>query len=96
MNVGPDAVLVAGPRLIIASRKSIVGSNPTWPTKFIDIMTKIYIAMAEFVDGNRIFERAYTTREAAERACVTMINDIRENTDWDVAPIVEDLELVDE
>ena len=72
------------------------GSIPRGPTKFIDIMTKIYIAMAEFVDGNRIFERAYTTREAAERACVTMIKDIRENTDWDVAPIVEDLELVDE
>lgn len=52
--------------------------------------------MAEFVDGNRIFERAYTTREAAERACTEMIKDLRENTDWDVAPIVEDLELVDE
>ena len=52
--------------------------------------------MAEFVDGNRIFERAYATREAAERACIEMIKDLRENTDWDVAPIVEDLELVDE
>jgi len=30
--MGPDAVLVAGPRLIIASRKSTVGSNPTRPT----------------------------------------------------------------
>jgi hypothetical protein len=59
-------------------------------------MTKIYIAMAEFKDGNRIFERAYTTRASAERACDAMIKDIRENTDWDVAPIVEDLDLVDE
>jgi hypothetical protein len=59
-------------------------------------MTKIYIAMAEFKDGNRIFEQAYTTRAAAERACDIMIKDIRENTDWDVAPIVEDLDLVDE
>ena len=59
-------------------------------------MTKIYIAMAEFKDGNRIFERAYTTRAAAERACDEMIKDLRENTDWDVAPIVEDLDLVDE
>ena len=68
------------------------------PTKFnqIDIMTKIYIAMAEFKDGNRIFERAYTTRAAAERACDEMIKDLRENTDWDVAPIVEDLELINE
>ena len=59
-------------------------------------MTKIYIAMAEFTDGNRIFERAYRTKEAAAQACDIMIKDIRENTDWDVAPIVEDLELVDE
>lgn len=52
--------------------------------------------MAEFEDGNRIFERAYTTRESAEGACDVMIKDIRENTDWAVAPIVEELELVDE
>jgi NADPH-dependent ferric siderophore reductase len=57
---------------------------------------KIYIAMAEFEDGNRIFERAYTTREAAEQACELMIKDIHENTDWNVAPIVEDIELVNE
>jgi hypothetical protein len=59
-------------------------------------MTKIYLAMAEFEDGNRIFERAYTTRQAAEGACDVMIKDIRENTDWAVAPIIEELELVDE
>ncbi len=52
--------------------------------------------MAEFEDGNRIFERAYTTREAAEGACDVMIKDIRENTDWAVAPIVEELDLVNE
>jgi hypothetical protein len=59
-------------------------------------MTKIYLAMAEFEDGNRIFERAYTTRQAAEDACDVMIKDIRENTDWAVAPIVEELDLVNE
>lgn len=59
-------------------------------------MKKIYLAMAEFEDGNRIFERAYFSREAAEKACGVMIKDLRENTDWNVAPIVEDLELVDE
>jgi hypothetical protein len=59
-------------------------------------MKKIYIAMAEFEDGNRIFERAYTTREAAEKACEIMIKDISENTDWNVSPIIEDVELVDE
>jgi hypothetical protein len=59
-------------------------------------MKKIYIAMAEFEDGNRIFERAYTTREAAKQACEIMIKDISENTDWNVSPIIEDVELVDE
>lgn len=78
--------------------RSSLCSIHSWPTKFnlLDTMKKIYIAMAEFTDGNRIFERAYSTREAAEQACDKMIKDIRENTDWDVAPIVEDLELVDE
>ncbi len=52
--------------------------------------------MAEMDDGNRIFERAYSTRQAAEKACDVMIKDIRENTDWNVAPIVEELELIDE
>jgi hypothetical protein len=59
-------------------------------------MKKIYIAMAEFADGNRIFERAYLNKEQAEQACETMIKDIRENTEWQVAPVVEDLDLVDE
>lgn len=59
-------------------------------------MKKIYIAMAEMEDGNRVFERAYTTKEAAEKACIEMIKDIRENTDWRVVPVVEDMELVDE
>lgn len=52
--------------------------------------------MAEFADGNRIFERAYFNKEQAEKACEEMIKDIRENTEWQVAPVVEDLDLVDE
>ena len=52
--------------------------------------------MAELEDGNRIFERAYTTYTAAEQACEIMIKDIRENTDWVVSPIIEDVELIDE
>ena len=32
--------------------------------------------MAEFKDGNRIFEQAYTTRAAAERACDALPNGI--------------------
>lgn len=59
-------------------------------------MKKIYIAMAEMSDGNRIFERAYTTRAAAEAAIVVMIKEIDENTDWEVVPVIEEMELVDE
>jgi hypothetical protein len=58
-------------------------------------MKKIYIAMAEMSNGNRIFERAYTTHSAAEAAVVDMIKEIKENTDWEVVPVVEEIELVD-
>ncbi len=51
--------------------------------------------MAEFEDGNRIFERAYKSYEDATHAAKTMVDDILENTNWKVVPIVEDLELVD-
>jgi hypothetical protein len=58
-------------------------------------MTKIYIAMAELTDGNRVFERAYVTRKAAELAVADMIIQIRENTEWNVVPVIEEMELVD-
>ncbi len=57
---------------------------------------KIYIAMAEFEDGNRIFESAYKSYDAALDASKKMVNDLLTNTDWKVVPIVEDLDLVDE
>jgi hypothetical protein len=57
---------------------------------------KIYIAMAELEDGNRMFERAYKTYSAAEIAAQKMIDDVHANTNWTVVPIVEDIELVDE
>jgi len=57
---------------------------------------KIYIAMAELNDGNRMFERAYRTHEAAQQAAEEMVADVHKNTTWQVIPIVEDLELVDE
>jgi len=59
-------------------------------------MKRIYIAMAEFADGNRIFEKAYFNKDKAQKACDEMIKDIRDNTDWMVAPVVEDLDLDDE
>ncbi len=57
---------------------------------------KIYIAMAEMPDGNRMFERAYKTYSAAKKAAEEMVNDVNSNTTWQVMPIVEDIELVDE
>ena len=57
---------------------------------------KIYLAMAEFEDGNRIFERAYRTYEKAEKAAGEMVKDISTNTDWKIIPIVEDMDLIDE
>ncbi len=52
--------------------------------------------MAEFADGNRIFEKAYTNKDQAQQACDEMIKDIKDNTDWMVAPVVEELDLVDQ
>lgn len=52
--------------------------------------------MAEFEDGNRIFERAYSTYKAAESAAKIMVEDISANTDWKVVPLIEDIDLVDE
>jgi hypothetical protein len=57
---------------------------------------KIYLAMAELEDGNRMFERAYRTYEAAKRAAEEMVLDVNKNTNWQVTPIIEDVELVDD
>jgi hypothetical protein len=56
----------------------------------------IYIAMAEFNDGNRVFEKAYPTYEQAEKAAHAMVEDINSNTEWNVVPLIEELELVNE
>ena len=52
--------------------------------------------MAEFQDGNRIFERAYRTYEAAKQAAEEMVLDVNKNTNWQVTPIIEDVELIDD
>lgn len=57
---------------------------------------KIYIAMAETEDGNRIMEKAYRTQAAAESAVALMVKDITENAGWQVIPVVEELDFVDE
>lgn len=55
---------------------------------------KIYIAMAEMRDGNRIFGSAYLSEKEAARAADDMVTEVNANTDWEVVPIVEDIELV--
>lgn len=56
---------------------------------------KIYLAMAEFEDGNRIIDKAYRSYEQAKNAATEMIKDIEANTDWKVSPIIEDIDLED-
>ena len=69
------------------------GSIPRGPTKRKHTM-KIYLAMAEMPDGNRIFERAYLSEVEAAHAAEAMVKDVNDNTDMQVVPIVEDVELV--
>lgn len=58
---------------------------------------KIYIAMAEFEDGNKVFERAYITQEAARRATEAMIADIEAGAGLgNLIPSVEEIDLIDE
>ena len=57
---------------------------------------KIYLAMAELEDGNRMFDRAYKTYPAAKKAAEDMVVDVQKNTNLQVIPIVEDIELIDE
>ena len=50
--------------------------------------------MAEMQDGNRIFGSAYLSEVEAARAADDMVTEVNANTDWQVVPIVEDIELV--
>ncbi len=52
--------------------------------------------MAETEDGNRIMENAYRTRKAAETAAYSMIEDLVEGAKWQVVPIIEEMDLIDE
>ena len=64
------------------------------PKKQTEPVRKIYVAFAEQPDGNRIFDRAYLSYEQAEVAAIAMVKDIRKHTDWEVIPVVEDMDLV--
>lgn len=59
-------------------------------------MKKIYIAMAQTQDDDRVFGSAFLTYEKAEQAAVDMIKEIEENMDWKLIPIVEEIELIEE
>ena len=50
--------------------------------------------MAEMADGNRIFGSAYLTETEAAQAADEIVTEVNANTDWQVVPIVEDIELV--
>ena len=41
-------------------------------------------------------ENAYRTRSAAEQAAYAMAKDLTEGAKWQVIPIVEDMDLIDE
>ena len=57
---------------------------------------KIYIAMTETEDGNRVMENAYRTKAAAQKAADAMAKDLTEGTNWNVFPIIEEMDLIDE
>lgn len=52
--------------------------------------------MAETDDGNRIMENAYRTRQAAEKAADAMAKDLTEGAKWQVVPLIEEMDLLDE
>jgi len=57
---------------------------------------KIYVAMAETKNSDRIFGSAYTTYEAAIVAAAEMVEEVNANTDWESVPVVEDIDLIEE
>ena len=59
-------------------------------------MKKIFIAMAESEDGDRVFGNAYTTYQKAHTAAVEMIEEIENNMGWQMAPLVEEIDFVED
>ncbi|CAB4133162.1 hypothetical protein UFOVP257_61 [uncultured Caudovirales phage] len=59
-------------------------------------MKKIFIAMAETQDMDRVFGNAYTTYEKAADAAKEMVKEIEGNMDWKLIPLVEEIELIEE
>lgn len=59
-------------------------------------MKKIFIAMAETEDGDRAFGNAYTTYQKAHTAALEMITEIETNMGWQMIPIVEEIDFVED
>jgi hypothetical protein len=59
-------------------------------------MKKIYIAMAQTQEEDRVFGTAHYTYKAAEKAAKDMVKEIEGNTDWKLIPIVEDFDLIED
>lgn len=52
--------------------------------------------MTETEDGNRVMENAYRTKTAAQKAADAMAKDLTEGANWNVFPIIEEMDLIDE
>jgi hypothetical protein len=59
-------------------------------------MKKIFIAMAETEDGDRVFGNAYLTYQKAYAAALEMIEEIETNMDWQLVPIVDEIDLIED
>jgi len=59
-------------------------------------MKKIFIAMAETNNGDRVFGNAYLTYQKAYAAALDMIKEVEINTEWQLLPIVEEIDFVED
>ena len=59
-------------------------------------MKKIFIAMAESEDGDRVFGNAYITYQKAYTAALEMIEEIETNMGWQMVPLVEEIDFIED
>ena len=59
-------------------------------------MKKIFIAMAESEDGDRVFGNAYITYQKAYTAALEMIKEIETNMGWQMIPLVEEIDFIED
>jgi hypothetical protein len=59
-------------------------------------MKKIFIAMAETEAGDRVFGNAYLTYQKAYAASLEMIKEVQDNMEWQLSPIVDEIDLIED